>query len=252
MNNLNRSGIVVLLIVILASCSSRKKIVYFNDFEQINRKDTIENFSPISIQTGDLLLVTVSTIDPTISALFNPTNNYSYGTPIAPGYRVDPEGYIEMPMIGKVFVRGKTTQRITEDVKLALEKSIKNVFVTIRLLNFRISLLGDVARPGNYTVQNERISILEALSMAGDANLTANKNDILLIREREGKKEYVTIDLNNSKSLSSPYFYLTNNDVIYVKPGINRVIANTTSFQLLPTLFSALSLGLVVFNTFRR
>ncbi len=153
-------------------------------------------------------------------------------------------------MIGKVYVRGKNTQQITDDVRTALDKSLKNAFVTIRLLNFRISVMGDVARPGNYQVANERISVLEALSMAGDANLTANKNDIMLIREREGKKAYVTLNLNDSKFLSSKYYYLTNNDIIYVKPGVNRIIANSTTFQLLPTLFSTVSLALIIYNSF--
>jgi len=100
-----------------------------------------------------------------------------------------------------VQVGGKTTAEITEIVKEALGKSIKNLFVSTRLLNFRISILGDVARPGSYNIANERVSILEALSMAGDLNIGGRRDNVLLIREIEGKRQYVTINLNESKTL---------------------------------------------------
>lgn len=211
--------------------------------------DTVNNLSPIAIQPGDILQVTISTINRDVAALFNPLPNSGNVQPTALGYLVDSEGNIELPMIGKVYVKGKTTEAINSDLKIALEKSIKNVFVATRLLNFRISVIGDVARPGYYSISNERATILEALSMAGDVNLTARRSDVLLIREKEGKKEYISIDLSNSKALSSPYYYLANNDVIYVKPGVNRAIASSTGFQLLPTIFGTVSLLLVIYTT---
>lgn len=211
--------------------------------------DTVNNLSPITIQPGDILQVTISTINRDVAALFNPLPNSGNLQATALGYLVDSEGNIELPMIGKVYVKGKTTEAINSDLKIALEKSIKNVFVATRLLNFRISVIGDVARPGYYSISNERATILEALSMAGDVNLTARRSDVLLIREKEGKKEYISIDLSNSKALSSPYYYLANNDVIYVKPGVNRAIASSTGFQLLPTIFGTVSLLLVIYTT---
>lgn len=243
-----KNTFLILLISILAACASRKNIVYFNDIERMRAIDTLNYLSPIIIQPGDILQITVSTINRDVTALFNPLSNSGN----APGYLVDSEGNIELPLIGKVYVKGKTTEAINTDLKIALEKSIKNAFVATRLLNFRISVLGDVARPGYYSTSNERLTILEALSMAGDVNLTARRNDVLLIREKEGKKQYVSIDLNNSKALSSPYYYLANNDVIYVKPGTNRVIASSTGFQLIPTIFGAISLILVIYTTARR
>ena len=235
--------------LILSACTSRKNILYFNDIEKMRGSDSLANLSLITIEPGDILQITISTINRDVAALFNPLPNTGNGQAAAPGYLVDSEGNIELPLVGKVYVKNKTTEAINSDVKIALAKSLKNVFVATRLLNFRISVLGDVARPGNYSISNEKVSILEALSMAGDANLTARRNDVLLIREKEGKKQYASIDLSNSKVLSSPYYYLTNNDVIYVKPGVNRVIANSTGFQLLPTIFGAISLLLVIYTT---
>lgn len=238
----------IFLVLVLFSCASRKRILYFTDIEKL-RGDTVNNLTPITIQPGDILQITISTINRDVAALFNPLPNS--GT-AAPGYLVDHEGNIELPLIGKVFVNGKTTEAVNTDLKAALEKSIKNAYVTTRLLNFRVSVMGDVARPGYYSVANERVSVLEALSMAGDVNLSASRKDVLLIREKEGKKQYISIDLTSSKVLSSPYYYLANNDVIYVKPGVSRVIGSSTGFQLLPTIFGAISLIFFIYSTTRR
>jgi polysaccharide export outer membrane protein len=242
----------LILAFIGSSCVNTKKFIYFNDLENASGEQSIINRPAIKIEPGDILQITVSTIDRDISQLLNPTTNGITGvnTPVAPGYLVDSTGAIEMPLVGKIFVGGKTTTEINEIVKEALSKSVKNLFVSTRLLNFRISILGDVARPGSYNIANERVSLLEALSMAGDVNLGAKRNDLMLIRETEGKRQYVTIDLNDSKTLSSPYFYLSNKDVIYVKPSSNRLFQSSTGFQILPTLFGALSLALVIYSTF--
>ena len=249
---------VVLALFILAflgsSCVNTKKFVYFNDLEKASGEDTIGNRPSIKIETGDILQITVSTIDRDVSQLLNPTTNGITGvnTPVAPGYLVDSVGGIEMPLVGKVMVGGKTTAEINEIVKEAFSKSVKNLFVSTRLLNFRISILGDVARPGSYNIPNERVSILEALSLAGDVNIGAKRDDLMLIRETAGKRKYVSINLNDSKTLSSPYFYLSNKDVVYVKPATNRLFTSTTGFQILPTIFGALSLGLVIFSTLKK
>ncbi len=248
--------IVVSLILIygLSACANTKKFIYFNDLEKKNGEDNIANIPSIKIEKGDILQITVSTIDRDISQLLNPTTNGITGVnvPVAPGYLVDSTGSIELPLVGKVKVSGKTTAEISEIVKTALSQSVKNLFVSTRLLNFRISILGDVARPGAYNISNERVSILEALSMAGDVNISAKRNDLLLIREVGDKRQYVSIDLSDSKIFTSPYFYLANKDVIYVKPYSNRLFANTIGFQILPTIFGALSLGLVIYSTFRK
>lgn len=244
----------LILAVLGSSCVNTKKFVYFNDLEQATGEEPIVNRPSIKIEPGDLLQITISTIDRDISQLLNPTTNGITGvnTPVAPGYLVDSTGSVELPMVGKVNVAGKTTTEISEIVREALSKSVKNLFVSTRLLNFRISILGDVARPGSYNIPNERVSILEALSLAGDVNIGAKRNDLMLIREIEGKRQYVSIDMNNSKTLSSPYFYLANKDVLYVKPASNRLFTSSTGFQILPTIFGALSLALVIFSTFRR
>ena len=235
---------------LFTGCLNTKSFVYFNDVERLNAVDSSNNLKPLVVQPGDILQITISTIDKDISMLFNPntinSNSTSLNNQIAQGYMVDDSGNIELPLIGKIYVKGKSTSAINELVKKELEQTLKNAFVSTRLVNFKISVLGDVAKPGSFNVPNERVTLLEALSLAGDLNMTAVRDDIMLVREVDGKKQYVSINLNDSKTLSSPYYYLVNNDVLYVKPGPNKVFANTRSFQLLPTILGALSLITVI------
>ncbi len=223
--------------------------MYFNDMSEVTKTaDTISYLQPLKIQTGDILQVTISTINKDISAIYNPAANFINANPVSQGYMVDRNGNIDLPQIGKVNVRDKTTDDINTIIKTELNKSIKDAFVATRLLNFKISVLGDVAKPGSFTITNERVSILEALSLAGDANLSAKRDEVLLIREREGKKNYVTLNLNNSKILSSPYYYLSNNDVIYIRPGVNKFISSSAAVQLAPIIATGLTLILVLYN----
>jgi polysaccharide export outer membrane protein len=112
--------------------------------------------------------------------------------------------------------------------------------------------LGDVARPGAFNLPNERVSLLDALSLAGDLNISAVRDDVMIIREVSGKKQYISVNLNDKNTLSSPYFYLANNDVIYVKPGPTRVFGNSRGFQVFPYVSSVISLLLVVYATLLR
>lgn len=238
----------IIILLVFCSCASRKRIMYFNDINQIAKVDSTNFLLPLRVQTGDILQVVISSINKDISLMYNPTANFLNGNATPQGYLVDHDGNIELPQIGKLSVRDKTIDEINSRIKMELDKSIKDAFVSTRMLNFRVSVLGDVARPGSFTIANERVSILEALSLAGDANFSAQRDQILLIREREGKKSYVTLNLNDSKILSSPYYYLNNNDVIYVRPGINKFISSSGTVQLLPLAATALTLILVLYN----
>ncbi|SEV92730.1 polysaccharide export outer membrane protein [Chitinophaga sp. YR573] len=231
---------------ILTGCVNTKKLTYFNDIEKANGKAMDNKLLSLKVQPGDVLQITITTIDKDISMILNPVSvsgtSAASSSMIDQGYLVDSTGYVGLPMVGKVYVKGKTTSEINTLVALELDKTIRNAFVSTRIANFRVSVLGDVARPGSFKIPAERASILDALSMAGDLNNTAIRDDIMIIRETEGVKEYATLDLNDSKALSSPYYYLNNNDVVYVKPGKKKAFANSTIVPLLPTVISALSL----------
>jgi len=233
----------VFCLLIFSGCVNSKKFLYFNDLEKANGVDTIGNTASLKIEKGDILQITITTIDREVTQILNPVSSS--------GYLVDTTGAIEIPLVGRINVTGKTITELNQFIKSAVSATVKNPFVSTRLLNFRISILGDVARPGTYNISNERVSILEALSLAGDVNFGARRDDIMLIREGEGKRQYISMDLNNSKIFSSPNYYLKSKDVIYVKPRVNKLYSST-GFQILPTVLGALSLMLGIYVTLRR
>lgn len=240
--------LLIMALSILTGCVNTKKLTYFNDIEKANGTEAANKPLSLKVQPGDVLQITITTIDKDISMILNPAGAGAGGAAATAssmmdqGYLVDSAGYVGLPMIGKVYVKDKTTTEINTLVALELDKTIRNAFVSTRIANFRISVLGDVAHPGSFKVSAERASVLDALSMAGDMNTSAIRNDVMIIRETDGIKKYASLDLNDSKTLSSPYYYLNNNDVIYVKPGKNKGLANSTIVPLLPTIISALSL----------
>jgi polysaccharide export outer membrane protein len=236
----------MLILCILTGCVNTKKLTYFNDIENTNGTENGNRLLPLKIQPGDVLQITITTIDKDISVLLNPATA-SPGPSAAAGgmdqgYLVDSAGYINLPIAGKLFVKDKTTAEINTIVAEGLDKTIRNAFVTTRIANFRISVLGDVAHPGSFKVSAERASVLDALSMAGDMNTSARREDIMIIREVDGIKKYASLNMNDSKTLASPYYYLVNNDVIYVKPGRTKALNNSTFLQFLPAAIGVLSL----------
>lgn len=234
----------LLVLMILSGCSSTRKITYFNDIATIAGADSAHRMQQLKVQPGDVLQITITTLDKDISQIFNPNMAVS-GTSangIDQGYLVDSTGNISLPIIGKINVKDKTTAAINDLVSRELDKTTRNTYVATRLVNFRVSVLGDVARPGAFRIGAERATVLDALSMAGDLNVTAKRNDIMIIREINGVKNYGIINLNESQTLSSPYYYLNNNDIIYVKPGPDRKFASSKLVQLLPAIMSVASL----------
>jgi polysaccharide export outer membrane protein len=235
----------IMVLVIVTGCASSKKLTYFNDIAATTGADSINRLQQLKIQPGDILQITITTLDKDISQIFNPNLAVAGSTAssgMEQGYLVDSTGNITLPVIGKINVRDKTTAEINDLVSHELEKTVRNAYVSTRLVNFRVSVLGDVAHPGSFRIGAERASLLDALSMAGDLNVTAKRDDIMIIREVNGIKTYSTINLNDSKTLSSPYYYLSNNDVIYVKPGPDRKFATSKTIQLLPAIIGVISL----------
>lgn len=215
-------GIVVLLI--FGSCGSRRDMVYLqNDSTKINT--LYEQYVP-KIQPNDILTIVVKAADPKVTAPFNPissmtSNNMSSQTDLAirPTYTVDNDGFIVLPMLGKVHVAGLTRIEAIEKIRLQLEQYIKDPGVNINFNNFRVSVLGEVAHPGSFILPTERVTVLEALGLAGDLTVRGLRKNVMLIREINGKKSVHRLDLTQQSTLNSPYYYLAQNDVIYVEPN---------------------------------
>lgn len=219
-------GLLLVLILFITSCASRKDIVYFQpDESEINT--VFENFRP-KIQVNDALVIIVSAADPKAITAFNQqvitqqVANASDNS-FKPTYYVDENGNIDYPILGKIKVTGKTRMELMDEMRELLSKYIVDPTINITIGNFKVTVVGEVARPGTFNLNSDRITIMEALGMAGDLTLKARRSNVLVVREINGKKELHRIDLTQESSLNSPVYYLTQNDMVYVEPNKTQV-----------------------------
>ncbi len=249
----------------LTACVSTKELAYFQDGAgQEIATTTAARYAP-TIQPGDLLAIQVNSLNPEASSFFNPYTAMSVAdrggqpiqvTPTTPlpaqnGYLVDNDGTIELPVLGKVAVTGRTTAEIRDDLRRKLGEYLKEPTVNVRNLNFRISVMGEVSRPSLFAIPNERITLLEALSLAGDVTIYGRRENVLVIREENGQRTFGRIDLTSRDVFRSPYYYLHPNDVVYVEPGRAKAATANRTNQLLPTVLSALSFVAIIFSRYR-
>lgn len=217
-------GLLIAVLVMFSSCGSRKNMVYLQpDSTQMNT--LYEQYVP-KIQPSDILTVVVTAADPKATIPFNPVSmmangNLTQQTDLAlrPTYTVDNSGDIILPMLGKVHVAGLTRVQAIDKIRKELGDYIKDPGVNINFNNFRISVLGEVNRPGSFILPTERVTILEALGLAGDLTIRGVRENIMLVREVDGQKTIHRIDLTQQNTLNSPYYYLVQNDVVYVEPN---------------------------------
>ncbi len=179
-----------------------------------------------------------------------PTPTSATPLPAQSGYLVDNTGAIELPVLGKVAVAGQTANQVKDRLRESLREYLKEPTVTIRNLNFRISVMGEVMRPSLFTIPNEQITLLEALSLSGDITIYGRRENVLIIREEDGKRTFARVDLTRRDLFSSPYYYLHPNDVVYVEPGKARAATADRTNQLLPIALSALSFVAIIVSRF--
>lgn len=226
---------IIIAILCLTACSTPKDVTYFQDVTAGSIIDVKQPYQ-VKVQPGDKLRIIVSTKDERLSEIFNlqTTNTYTNSSDISiqVGYTVNQEGEIDFPQIGLQKVSGLTRNEIAAMLKNKLEETdyVKDPVVTVDFLNMGVVVLGDVRNPGHYKITNDRFTILEALSMAGDLNITANRNNIKITREAVGHQEVYEVDLLDAQQLyQSPAFFLQQNDVIYVEPNDKRKREATTN-----------------------
>ena len=226
----------LITILILTSCGSRKNIVYFQD-EPIEDGVLVSEPKPIIYKPDDILTINVSALDPDTVRPFNltlVTGGNRTGDPLSAqgtlqqqSYLVNHNGFIDFPVLGLIKIAGLTRTELTKYLTERISEYVKNPIVNVRLANFTVTILGEVKNPGTFTIQDERITILEALGLANDLTIFGKRQNVLLIREVEGKKKYSKIDLTSVNVVNSPVYYLQPNDVIYVAPNNARVRAST-------------------------
>lgn len=262
----------VMLALVFSSCVQHRQLINFNEADlPEDTPEQIVNAMNLTIQPEDLLRIDVHSIDPLAAAPFNPgtgpdgqrpQNNMqmmqgnqgqsgNYMLELFQGYLVDQNGYIDFPVLGQLKVEGLTIEEAKGQIYELLQEYLKDPVVEMRFLNLKITILGEVNIPGVQRLSNKRVTLLEALGMAGDLSDYANRNNVLVIREEEGRRTYTRLDLQSAEIFTSPYFYMQQNDMIYVEPiqariatvadPAQRIISYTTAGLSLISLIIALS-----------
>ena len=236
------------ILLLIGSCRNVKDVTYFQESKDtavISKQKFIEEHYVSVIQPYDILSIYVTSLSPEATAFFNvfnksegPSVGDSYSTRPNVGYLVDAEGYIEMPIVGKIKIVGLSTVKAKELIQSKLEKFLQQPSVRLYFENFKITLLGEVTHPGVYTVTNEKLTLPEAIGLAGDLSIFGNRKEIMLIREVNGEKIYIPIDLTRRDLFYSPYYYLHSNDILYIPPVKDKVSQSDNFYKVAPLLIS--------------
>lgn len=249
------------LIIGITSCADQKKYIYFQkNPNQSDTMDVAKAYIP-KIQPGDILDIYVSSLNSAASSFFNPlssspgttgiTNNggngitapqASAGQTSASGFLIDASGVIEFPLIGTVKLSGLNTSEARDTIKNRLKFYLKEPTVNVRFLNYKISVMGEVNHPSVYVIPNEKVTLPEAISMAGDLTIFGKRENVLVIRDNNGKKEFGRVNLNTREVFTSPYYYLRSGDVVYVEQGEGKIAQSDNAYRILPIIISGLTL----------
>lgn len=228
-------------VALLSSCVSQRKLSYLRDVDASSADSINKTYTPVDenyITKGDELSIFVNALDVEAVQAFNlPVANIQSlsSRQITPGggsggslqgYWVDPEGNINFPVLGKLHVDGLTTTMLKDTLTQLISRSVKDPIVNVGFLNFTITVLGEVQKPGRHSVTHQGLTIFEALGLAGDLTIYGKRNNVLLSREVDGKLEFARLNLNDESIFTSPYFHIRQNDVIYVEPNNARAISS--------------------------
>ena len=262
--------IVSFSLLLLSSCSSTKNVTYFQDLTDTSKIYTqvINGTYEVQIQPDDILQLIVNDINSEAAAPFNlgnanPSmvasqqvvetqsgvkfNSLASNGQTSEGYLVDKSGTIDFPIIGNLKVQGLTIPQVKELLKSKLDKYLQNPIINARLLNYKVTVLGEVAHPSTYNIPSERITIVDAIGMAGDLTIFGKRENILLVREEEGQRKFIRLNLNSSKIFQSPYYYLKQNDIVYVEPNKSKIeTSNLVRLRYITIATSIVSLLVII------
>ena len=234
---MNRIILIICLLVCLTGCKTQEKINYLQDVEP-GVPQQIESRQSIIIQPKDMLSIIVSTKDPELAAMFNmsvqanragvPIFSSAYNQYLS-GYVVDNNGDIDFPVLGKIHAAGLSRWALQEKITRELTERdlLKDMVVTIEFMNFKVSVLGEVKNPGTYSIEGDKVTVLEAIAMAGDLTIYGLRDEVYVIREENGERQNFKLDLRSKDIFNSPAYYLRQNDIIYVQPNEVRAGQST-------------------------
>ncbi|MEE1083903.1 MAG: polysaccharide biosynthesis/export family protein [Paludibacteraceae bacterium] len=254
--------VIAICAVLLSSCKTQEKILYFQDI-QLNKSEPVVGSRDIRLQPKDQISIIVNSKDPQLAALFNlATSSNQVGSAGSgdrskiSGYTLDDKGEIDFPVLGKVKISGMTKSEVAEHIKTSLMEAnlINDPVVTVEFMNLYVTVLGEVGRPGKYMITKDQITLLEALSMAGDLSIYGIRDGIYVVREENGQRITYKTDIRSKNMFASPAYFLKQNDVIYVEPNKTKTknsrIGNATGivFSAVGVLFSAINIVITIIN----
>ena len=245
-----------LLVLVFSSCSTPKNMVYFSDTESFMGRE-IANSYINTIQKDDLLSITVESKTPELAVPFNQivaTANSASLKNREYGYLVNSEGNIVFPILGRMKVEGLKYSELSSIIEQRIMDGgyINDPTVNVRLLNYKIAVLGEVKTPGVKTIESERITLFDALSLAGDLTIYGKRENISIIREENGVRELARVDISSGDIFTSPYYYLHPNDIVYVEPNKKQQRQSTSNQYLLPSILSGTSLLVTIITLLTR
>jgi polysaccharide biosynthesis/export protein len=234
------------VLLTVSSCGPTRNLAYFSDLKERNTySEEIKNISIPKIQPNDLLSINISSESPESDLQFN-RGMLAANEGKLEGYLVNEDGYVNFPVIGSVQLAGLTKQEARKKLINELQKYLKAPEVSIRNMNFKVTVIGEVNRPSTFTVPAEKISILEALGMAGDMTPFGKRENVIVMREEAGTRTMARLNLNSKEVLNSPYYYLQQNDVVYVEPDKMKQVQASTNTKFLAIVTASVSLATII------
>lgn len=253
--------LLIAVLPLIFSCASTKSITNFNDLTDSTIAFNVQSLEPV-LQKNDILNISVASLNPEANQPFNLyTVVNTQGAAVSgtvsqsSGYLVDQDGYIQFPMLGNIKAAGYTKKQLKETITKGLiqRKLLYEPIVSIRYLNYRVTVLGEVARPNVFNIPGEKVTLLEALGLAGDLTPYARRDNVLIIHEDEnGKRETIRMNLNKEDLFTSPYYYLKSNDIVYVSPNKSQAVGTSTTKQWLPAVLAGMSFLAIVIDRLTR
>jgi len=244
----------IFAVILFSSCRSQKPLGYVEDFTDTSGKVQVKYPEPL-IKKDDVLSIIVysdATDGGVTDAMYN-LANAGTGSTATQGFLVDIDGNIQYPRIGKIKAEGLTKAQLSEEIRKKITGTLSNPSVLVRLLNFKVTMLGEVSRPGPITIPTEKITILEAIGLAGDINIYGKKEDVVVLRPTDSTIEHGTIDLSSKNLFESPYYFLRQNDVVLVNPNKNKARLSEQVFnQRLGIAFSLINMIALLYNVFHQ
>ena len=236
------------IILALTGCATSRDLVYFQDIDEVTLGELTRHYELV-IKRDDELKIIVSGPDKSVTDPYNMTLGditagfTTHNEPETPmmSFVVDTNGDINFPVLGRIHVEGMTRLELIDYLQAEIGKDVKNPIVYVSFKNYKITVLGEVNSPGTYTYKTERVNVLQALGMAGDLTVAAKRDHILLLREVDGVMQHYQLDLRESSLLDSPYFYLQQNDILYVPPSSARLMTKNNGPSVWGAVLSSIS-----------